>query len=387
MGMAGRAELCALAELAHWARARRALTRVATADNELLLLQYAQSSTGSQLERICRSFRRVTRPAGRAHDDERYVRQRHLQNGMVRIEAQVLPDEAELVMKAIQEARRAAARVPAETQTESAPETPTMVDGLVLAAESFLARGPKCRTGGERNQLFIYMTEDNVESEELVFRATLSDGTILSGPTLLRLACDSGIVVAKTDAADNLLDIGRRTRTIPPALRRALWLRDGGCRFPGCCARAYCEAHHIEHWSFGGPTSLLNTVLLCHYHHVLLHEGGFGIVRAPDGTLLFLDPDCRCIHHAPAPPSLAGDALSILSNDAIARKLIIDARTNFARYSPEPLDLHACVDALVRRTQSNPTSARHSWHCAPLDFPAAADDSIGRNAACTRECQ
>src|SRR5262245_45881944 len=67
----------------------RALTRVATADNELLLLQFAQSSTGSQLERICRSFRSVTRPAGRAHDDERYVRRRHLQNGMVRIEAQL----------------------------------------------------------------------------------------------------------------------------------------------------------------------------------------------------------------------------------------------------------------------------------------------------------
>src|SRR5262245_51705144 len=130
----------------------RAITRVATPDNELLLLQYAQSATGSQLERICRSFRRVMRPPGRAHEDERYVRQRHLENGMVRIEAQVLPDEADLVMKAIQEARRAAARVPAGTPKSSETETPTMVDGLVLAAESFLARGPKSRSGGERNQ-------------------------------------------------------------------------------------------------------------------------------------------------------------------------------------------------------------------------------------------
>ena len=95
------------------------MTRVATPESQELLLIYAQSSTGAQLERICRGLRQVTRPKGQADEDERWVRRRHLPSGMVRIEAQLLPDEAEIVMTALAEARRAA-RSPNDSHTRCA---------------------------------------------------------------------------------------------------------------------------------------------------------------------------------------------------------------------------------------------------------------------------
>ena len=69
-----------------------------------------------------------------------------------------------------------------------------------------------------------------------------------------------------------VLDVGRKTRTIPPSIRRALLARDQGCRFPGCTAR-HCDTHHIEHWLDGGQNSLDNLLLLCRRHHRSVHEG------------------------------------------------------------------------------------------------------------------
>jgi hypothetical protein len=86
-----------------------------------------------------------------------------------------------------------------------------------------------------------------------------------------------------------VLDVGRRTRTIPPALRRALETRDRGCRFPGCGSR-FTEAHHVRHWAEGGATSLSNTVLTCRFHHRLLHEGGWRVVWWGEGRAVFVDP-------------------------------------------------------------------------------------------------
>ncbi|TVR61881.1 MAG: HNH endonuclease [Gemmatimonadales bacterium] len=84
------------------------------------------------------------------------------------------------------------------------------------------------------------------------------------------------MVTAVRGSKGEVLDMGRRTRTIPPALRRALEIRDGGCRFPGCGLR-FTEGHHIVHWSDGGETKLSNLVLLCRFHHRAVHEEGFSV--------------------------------------------------------------------------------------------------------------
>jgi hypothetical protein len=92
------------------------------------------------------------------------------------------------------------------------------------------------------------------------------------------------------------LDVGRRTPVVPPAMRRAVIVRDRHCRFPGCDRpHTWCDAHHVVHWADGGPTAVPNLVLLCRRHHRLVHErGGFRlelldgrpVFRRRDGSLL-----------------------------------------------------------------------------------------------------
>jgi hypothetical protein len=102
-----------------------------------------------------------------------------------------------------------------------------------------------------------------------------------------------------TDGA--ILDVGRKTRTVPPSIRRALEARDRTCRFPGCTARR-CDAHHVEHWIDGGVTSLENLVLLCRRHHRAVHEGGFDAIRLRDGRVSFLRPNGTVLDAAPPLP-------------------------------------------------------------------------------------
>ena len=110
--------------------------------------------------------------------------------------------------------------------------------------------------------------------------------------TARRLACDANVVRVVTNGASEPLDVGRASRTVSPAQRRALTIRDRGCVFPGCDRPpGWCDGHHIVHWADGGPTDLANLALLCHHHHKAIHEGGWSMARAPDGTLTFTRPD------------------------------------------------------------------------------------------------
>jgi hypothetical protein len=108
------------------------------------------------------------------------------------------------------------------------------------------------------------------------------DGRWLIPNAARRMACDAGLLVVAEDDVGNVLNIGRRSRIIPPALSRALAIRDGGCQFPGCCETRYTEGHHIKHWADGGETRLDNLVTLCRYHHRELHKGSFFLSLKPE---------------------------------------------------------------------------------------------------------
>jgi hypothetical protein len=102
-----------------------------------------------------------------------------------------------------------------------------------------------------------------------------------------RMVCDCAIARLVMNADGEVLDLGRRTRTIPRALRRAIVLRDQHCQFPGCRApAAWCDVHHLVHWLLGGTTDLDNCALLCRRHHVAVHEGGWKLERGPNGLTL-----------------------------------------------------------------------------------------------------
>jgi len=106
-------------------------------------------------------------------------------------------------------------------------------------------------------------------------------------------ACDATLVGLVEDAAGEPLNIGRKSRSIPPALRRALRSRDGGCRFPGCDRTRFTEGHHVKHWADGGETKLGNLVTLCNFHHRLVHEGAYAVAATDDGVFVFTRPDGR----------------------------------------------------------------------------------------------
>lgn len=118
------------------------------------------------------------------------------------------------------------------------------------------------------------------------------------------MACDAAVVAMVHAKDGSMLNVGRRTRTIPPHIRRALEERDRGCRFPGCGC-TFTEAHHVKHWADGGETSLGNTLLLCRRHHRTVHEGRVKVSVNSDGAVVFFTPKGRMLIDAPRRPKAA----------------------------------------------------------------------------------
>jgi hypothetical protein len=178
-------------------------------------------------------------------------------------------------------------------------------DALVLLAEAALHHGIDPGTSGERYQVVVHVDAAVLANADQPGQSVLEEAGRVSAETSQRLACDASRVVMQEDADGNIVEIGARTRTIPPALRRALQRRDKRCTFPGCHVRI-AEGHHIEHWAHGGPTKLSNLALLCRRHHRAVHEDGFRLERKPEGALLFYHPNggcCRtCRNHRPCRP-------------------------------------------------------------------------------------
>ena len=284
----------------------RALTRVATPANERRLLDFALCAPASYVERLARAWRRVDR-ATEAADDQRRQTRRHINtwvddDGMVVIRGRLSPEVGAVVRRALE---AASDRLRTEVAPADAAETSTVqrqADALGLVAESALAADLDRGTAGDRYQVVLHVEADTLQADAAapalhVFAETSShavgstgrgeadmdrrhvaatssprmaghaaledgDGLRVSAETSRRVACDAAVVVMQHAPDGAILDIGRKTRTIPPALRRALQARDRQCRFPGCHARR-CDAHHVQHWADGGATRLDNLVLLC----------------------------------------------------------------------------------------------------------------------------
>ena len=162
-----------------------------------------------------------------------------------------------------------------------------------------------------------------------------------------RVACDAGIVVLHHAADGQVLDVGRRTRTVPSAMRRALLSRDRGqCQFPGCESR-HCDAHHVEHWADGGETRLQNLVLACRFHHRALHEGGFQVVPGDtEGQFRFLRPDGTPLPAEPPAASWEGAPLAATDARLAAAGVSIGPHTATPEWYGESLDLTAALDVL-----------------------------------------
>lgn len=165
---------------------------------------------------------------------------------------------------------------------------------------SWLDRSDRPEVAGQRPHVVVTVDLKSLEGR-LGRRCELLDVGPITPETALRLACDAGVSRVLTRGGSEPLDVGRRTPVVAAGLRRAVVVRDGGCRFPGCGRpQAWCDAHHVTHWADGGETALGNLVLLCRPHHRAVHED-FS-VEMIDGTPVFSRPDGTRLDAGRAPP-------------------------------------------------------------------------------------
>jgi len=239
----------------------RALTRVATPETEERLLAAGRAGTAEHVERIVRGWRRMDHKA-EAQETTRRHRSRAVhvyqdEDGMVVIRGRLEPEVGAVLIQALTAAREAlyqkahAQNVPAETSgADVLAEPPTMpqqqADALALVAETALHHGIDPGAPGERYQVVVHVDLPVLTDPDAPGQSVLDDGAHVSAETAQRLACDASRVVMQHDSHGRILEVGARTRTIPPALPRALQHRDRGCRFPGCGLR-FGQGHHIRH--------------------------------------------------------------------------------------------------------------------------------------------
>jgi hypothetical protein len=334
----------------------RELTRVATAETEERLLAVGRAGTAEHVERIVRGWRRVDDKA----EAQEAVRQHagralHVyqdEDGTVKIRGRLAPEVGAALLKALEAAREALY----QRRRAEAPggEQPTMdqqqADALALLAETALHHGIDPGAPGERYQVVVHVDAAVLADAGQPGQSVLEDGPRVPAGTSQRLACDATRVIMHHDADGRVTEIGARTRTIPPALRRALHHRDHGCRFPGCGAR-FGQGHHIRHWAQGGPTTLSNLALLCRRHHRAVHEEGYQVERQSGGALQFRRPDNRIIPDVPPPSAVPADPVAAMRARHEQNGLALHPQTAIPDWRGEPLDLGYAIDVLHPRAR------------------------------------
>jgi len=347
----------------------RAMTRVASPQNESELVELAAHATAAHMERIVRAWRRVDRLGDAEAETERhqsrYLRIYRDDDGMFVVSARLEPEVGAVFEKALEwaedqlyrqasveervevnvgqrradalgllaEQALAGAEVAEDGVVEADPDGPTTADLATTADRATTASRPLRRA--DRFQVVLHVGGD----------ARHEGGLNVSAETSRRLACDAGLVVMSHDTRGRVLDVGRKQRTVPVGLRRALEARDRGCAFPGCDVR-HTDVHHITHWAEGGHTRLDNVVLACRRHHRAVHEGGWTVRLNEDGRAVFYRPDGRRLPNVPPSPAIPQAPVAAL--EAANHRLGVDpdAWTATSDWLGESLDLGLTIDML-----------------------------------------
>jgi hypothetical protein len=327
----------------------RAVSRVATAETEATLVEWALHATAAQLDRLVAAQRRVARTAEvRARHDARYLTWRWDDNGSLIGSFRLPPEQAAILLQALEAAKAelpaAVGPAPKDASAEASPAPASIWDqtppagwhfdrALVDAfADRYAAPDPPVEASPvpdtatqsqrERYQLVLHATNEQFarDDDEAADGITTTDGVRLHPETARRLTCDCPTSTLTDDDHGNPLHLGRRTRRIRGRTARAVRYRDGGrCQAPGCTATATIS-HHIRHWSRGGTTCLINLISLCDGHHWLVHDGGWTIAVTRPGVWRFCSSDGRRLNtdHTPeaanqplaVDPTIAPDAVT-----------------------------------------------------------------------------
>ena len=278
----------------------RNMTRVATPETEEDLLEYARAGSAAKLEQIVRGWKHLSRDGELTAEEARHQSRAFSVvidgDGMYVMRGRLEPEVGAVLMRAIEAASDALYR---DEHPDARPRSrQRRADAAGLVAERALAAGfgGESGTRAERFQVAVHTEMATLEKDGEPGRSEV-DGVRVSAESSRRMACDAA-VVPMTHRDGEVMGVGRKTRTIPPHIRRALEERDRGCRYPGCGSR-FTEAHHVTHWADGGETSLANTVLLCRRHHRVVHEGRTRMALNRMGQAVFFAKKGKMIASAP----------------------------------------------------------------------------------------
>ncbi len=329
----------------------RAITRIADETNEDYLLMIAEHGTAHHVEKLVSKFRTAKGLQDVEIANEQYnnreVTHFYDHDGCLVIRARLPAEQGALIVKALEMAMD---NDFAETEVLTENDEPTPIaarraDALAEVAETYMNNNESSGSTADRYQVVVHVGVDSEAERECV--SHIEDGPGVTAVTSRRIACDCTVVAIKEDENGEPLSIGRRSRTIPPPMRRALRARDKGCRFPGCTNTRFVDGHHIEHWADGGETSLDNLVLLCRHHHHLVHEGGFVCEKSADGNIQFRDQREQHLELSPQMPGVAAndDVQQWLDREFFEAN--IDSESCAARcQAGERMDWHAAVGSL-----------------------------------------
>jgi predicted enzyme related to lactoylglutathione lyase len=335
----------------------RALTRVACPATEENLLMIALHGTAHHIESVVRLYRQALE----AEELSREARQQanrsvqfwYDEDGSLVLKARLPALSGALVVKALEAALE---EVPlTELNVKLAAEQrlsfqERRAEALAQVAESYLQRRGRSSSSADRYQVVLHVDAESLYEKE-PGRCQIEHGPTIPMETLRRVACESDVVKMLENERGEALDVGRKTRAIAPALRRALTSRDQGCcRFPGCTYRRRLDAHHVEHWADGGKTNLGNLLTLCRRHHREVHEGGIRIEPQACGGWRFFAPDGKALDfiYPLEPPVYEG---SELERDHAALGLKIDAKTAATRWRGERIDYDHSVWVLCQQKE------------------------------------
>jgi hypothetical protein len=269
---------------------------VAGLHDEDALVRYALDATAPDVEERCRQIRNVqpdsVHDARRAWDARSLSAWRNTARGTLCLHAELPLDVGELVMKAIEKALEQDTVAEVVAETSKASFQGRQADALVAIVRSYLEGDVTDSIASSTSSADRYQVVVHVDETALHGGIGRADAPL---ETVKRLACDGSLVVVTEDERGTPLNVGRKQRVVSTPIRRALWSRDRHCTFPGCHRTRFVQAHHVQHWIEGGETGVDNLVLLCSYHHRLLHEGGYRIRRDYQGEHYFVRADGRAI--------------------------------------------------------------------------------------------
>jgi len=325
----------------------RAMSRVATPANGDYLLMIAKHGTAAHVETLVRGYRRAKADLELEEANTRHQR-RELSwyfddDDMVVVKVRLAPEDGAHFIQAIEKATKELQAQRADSETDAFEETTLCSDRADALIQAVV--------GPTDTEVQVHVSAETLLDHDSDGCCHLHDGPNLAPHTVRRLSCDAGIVRIVEDAKGQPLDVGRKTRTIAPALKRALAARDQGCRFPGCGATRYLHGHHIEHWADGGNTCLDNLVQLCPHHHRLVHEGGFEVKALRDHArsalvIIFYRPDGSRINEHVPQHTLASCPETALMQRSAQLGLSIDSETAFPNWDGEPMDHGMAIDAM-----------------------------------------